>query len=147
MKTYLGKGRMMLSWLMATSLALSGMMSGCGKDDPNPQAEKLRLLSGTWTIATVDNDGVDVTSQYNGFTLTVTSTKTYSTTNGHNAWPAGGTFEFQQNDLNQIMRDDGVVVTIESATEDQLQLSFQQSTLTGGRPKGVTGDFVFSLVK
>lgn len=124
------------------------IFSGCKKgDDPDPAAEKFKQLSGVWRLGTVTNDGLDVTTQYNGFTLTINANKTFSTTNGNNPWPASGTLEFTNADLDQWLRSDGTEITIQNSTASVLVLSMTQSSITNGRISGVTGQFVFSLIK
>ena len=126
------------------------LMSACGGDDgPTPEELRLQELTATWTLDSVVNDGQDVSNQFNGFSLTVTSQQTYTTTNGGNAWPAQGTFSLVTNNLDEFTRDDDINVSIVSIDESSLTLSFQ---VTGIRTsvsgtEGITGSFTFNLNK
>lgn len=98
-----------------------------------------------WSITSgsVTKDGYDVSSQFNGFVLTV-GEFTYSTQNGLNsAWPSAGTWEFSNNDPNKIMRDDGVLMNVEFV-DNNLILTFS-ATNVGGRVKGIDGEYEFIL--
>ena len=120
-------------------------MAGCKSDDgPNPEQVRLQELSQTWVLGTVTNDGNDVTSQFTGFSLTVDQFS-FTTQNGGNAWPGSGTYSFVENDLDRILRSDGVEMSVTGISSDDLTLSFQISTVSGGRISGVNGSFVFSL--
>lgn len=123
------------------------LLSSCKKDDPDPQEEQIKALTGTWSLGSVSNDGSDVTDRYQQFTLTLTTDKTYSTTNGGNPWPARGTFDFMNETLtDQVMRDDNVVVVINEVSASSLVLSFNISSVRGAAA-GITGSFTFSLTK
>jgi hypothetical protein len=124
------------------------VLTNCNKgSDPSPQEKKFKQLKGVWELGTVMNDNVDVTSQYSGFTLTISSDGSFTSTNGHNAWPASGTLEFTDNGLNAWLRSDDITITLEEATSTTLKLSFTQSGISGGRVSGVTGEFEFSLIR
>lgn len=130
-------------------VVLSHILVSCKKDDPNPEEEKLKELAASWRVDSVINDGQDVTSQYTGFVLSVEGTKTYSTVNGGNPWPAQGTFDFVNGNLDQIRRDDAVNVTITNLTPTQLSLTFNITTVRGtaNGTEGITGAFAFNLTK
>lgn len=136
------------SLILAFCACIAGLMlSGCKKDDPDPQEEQIKALAGTWNLSSVRNDGADVTTQYQPFTLTLTTDKTYSTTNGGNPWPASGTFDFMNETLiDQVMRDDNVVVIISEVSANTLVLNFNISRVRG-TAAGITGSFTFSLTK
>lgn len=124
--------------------------SGCkGDDGPTPEELRLRELTATWSVASVVNDGTDVTNQFTGFTLVASSDQTYSTTNGGNPWPSQGTFSLVPNNLNAFVRDDNVQVNIASITETTLSLTFQVSSIrsTVNGVNGITGSFTFNLTK
>ncbi len=142
MKNYLTQKTRQLCLLMIIALACS-----CGGDDgPTPLEERLRALTARWSVNSVSNDNTDVTSQFAGFTLTVSGDKTYSTTNGGNPWPASGTFDIASENLDLFMRDDNVEIRIVSITETELSLSFNMSSVRG-TASGITGSFTFNLTK
>ncbi len=127
-------------------LSLLNYLISCNDDD-GPSAEQIRLQehSATWALGSVTNDGNDVTSQFTGFSLSIDQFS-FTTENGGNAWPTSGTYSFIENDLDRLQRSDGVEITIDAINNDDLSLSFQVSTLPGGRTAGITGNFIFSLV-
>lgn len=132
--------------VFAGFFCLVTVFTSCKKDDPDPLAQRINELTASWKLGSVKNDNTDVTSQYTGFTLSVTGNN-YATTKGGNPWPESGSYEIKKDDLSKIIRSDGVVVTIDELTGSTLVLSFTYSSLTGGRTKGVTGNFTFSLIK
>jgi hypothetical protein len=138
------KTRLFACLLLLFSFQL--FFTSCKKDDPDPLAQRINDLTTTWKLKSVKNDNVDVTQQYNGFTLTING-QNYTTTNGGNPWPDAGTYEIVVEDLSTIRRSDGTNITIDSITGDELILSFKFNTLAGGRTKGVTGNFTFSLTR
>lgn len=124
--------------------------SGCGGDDgPTPEQLRLNELTASWTLSSVINDGTDVSSQFGGFVLVVSGNQTYSTTNGGNAWPAQGTFQLLNDNLDAFLRDDNVQVNINAISEITLVLSFQITSVGGAANgvAGITGSFTFNLNK
>lgn len=132
--------------VFAGLFCLAAVFNSCKKDDPDPLAQRINELTASWKLGSVKNDNADVTSQYTGFTLSV-SGNNYITTKGGNPWPESGSYEIRKDDLSKIIRSDGVTITIDEITTSTLVLSFNYSNLTGGRTKGVTGNFTFSLIK
>lgn len=122
--------------------------NACKKKTVEPDARTVQLekLTSTWKVKNVENDGTDVTSQYTGFTLIIDQL-TYSTQQGGNPWPASGTYDFKGDDLTKLVRSDNVEVSIDEITDKTLVLTFNYSTVNGGRVNGITGDFTFSLTK
>ena len=125
--------------------------AGCKKDsaDPEPDAltERLtELMNGgsTWDLVNVTKDGYDVSDQFTGFKLTI-GEFTYSTTNAlATAWPASGSWEFNNGNPNSIVRDNDVIISA-SLSNNQLTLSFSVTGLSGGRLASVDGDYIFTL--
>ncbi|MCB0497270.1 MAG: hypothetical protein KDC79_14110 [Cyclobacteriaceae bacterium] len=138
-----------IKWhLMLAIVFMASFLGSCKKKAPEPDARTLQMqkLSASWKVNSVENDDLDVTSQYSGFTLTVNDLK-YTTTNGGNPWPSSGTYDFKDADLTILVRSDGTEIQIEELTSSTLVLSFNYNSLTGGRTNGVTGNFIFSLKK
>ncbi len=129
-------------------LASIGVTQGCNDDDDDidPLQTRLAELTGTWQLGSVLNDANDVSDQFQGFMLTLNADKTFFTTNGGNAWPATGSFDFVDDNINQILRSDDIAITIADVTTNSLQLTFMQNAITG-RTQGITGSFSFSLIK
>lgn len=142
------KTRFSLTLACYALIAAGLLLSGCKKNDPNPQEEQIKALAGTWSLSSVVNDGSDVTTQYQQFTLTLTTDKTYSTTNGGNPWPASGTFDFPDGVVtDRVIRDDNVTVTISEVSATLLVLSFNVNSVGSGTAAGITGSFTFTLTK
>lgn len=139
-----------LSVLLFSKLLL---LSGCssGGDDPSPsRQDEVRsvLTSGTWKIQLVMVDGVDKTSIYEELTLEFSSSS-YTATNGMPVWPPNGTWSFTNDQATAFIRGDGVEVEILEATNSSLKLglTWNDTTLGGGRISSVSGDHVFSFVR
>lgn len=136
-----------LSLLLLSILAFS-----CGEEgsDPPPKSEEtiqLEKLAKTWQPLTVMKDDEDVTGRFTGFTLTLTQQKTYTTTPSRGDYDvepfkASGTWDFKDNNLNIITRDDSIDMNI-SVTETQLTLQFQVEN-PNGRRLGI-GEYNFEL--
>ena len=130
-------------------------MIGCSDDgggpdpEPNPQAEVLLKLSGSWTVSSITRNGVDVTGDYAGFTLTLTST-TFSTTNGTGAWEPSGTWTWNDPEGTSILLSNGVIVQLDFSNNDStLTCSFTlpETIINIGRTKALAGNYVFVLNK
>ena len=139
-------------WVFYLVMVGISLTLACGDDDssgPTLLEERLEALAGNWVLGTVNNDGQDVTGQFSGFTLTLTSSESFTTTNGGNAWPASGTFQLSSTNLNELTRDDGVRVTITTINETNLSLTFQITEVggTAAGSNGITGTFIFNLNK
>ena len=136
---------------IATGLLICAVYGSCGNNDNEPDPEQVALgqLSATWELGSVINNGTTVNDIFSGFTLTLNSDFTYSTTNGGNPWPAQGTFEFTDNTYKNIRRDDDLAILITEVTETRLVLQFQFLTVRGqaNGTEGITGNFTFDLTK
>lgn len=128
------------------------VFTACKKDDDNgPTAEELQIqkLTGTWSVGSEGSVSRDNTSsgEWADFTLTL-GENTYSTTNTvPEVWPVQGVWSFAGNDVNQIAREDGVVINVE-VSETELTLSFNiPDEITSSRVQGITGDYIFVLTK
>ncbi len=93
-------------------------------------------------------NGVDKTSLYTGMTLSFTATN-YTTTKGAPVWVASGTWAFSGNDGKIITRDDQIDVSIDQIADSQLVLSltWNKTTLGGGRVESISGKHVYTFVK
>lgn len=132
------------------------LIIGCKKDDveptPDPAQEQLiNLMNGgvSWVVSdqgAVYKDNYDVTNQFAGFKLTIGEFN-YSTENStSNAWPTSGSWQFVDNDLNRIERNDGVLIMV-VLSGNNLTLTFNvEEANTGGRYFDVPGEYSFHLV-
>lgn len=132
-------------------IAAIGFISGCKSksEDPSPQDQQKVLLINdgiAWKLGTVTKDGLDVTDQFDGFRLTI-GDFTYTTVNAlSSAWPSEGSWSFANNEGTIVNRSDGVVITVQVSTTS-LKLTFNVTGLgSGGRVKGVDGEYTFDLV-
>jgi hypothetical protein len=117
--------------------------------DPEPKEEQLLALmnngsSRVLASGGVVKDGYDVTDQFTGFKLAI-GKYTYSTQNSlAGAWPASGTWEFNNGQINSIKRDDDVVISL-ALNGSNLTLTFTALAPPGGRIEGLAGDYTFNL--
>ncbi len=151
-------------WKTAFFLVFVLSIQACG-DDPTPNPTKTaeeiatEALTGSgtqaWTTVgggKVTKGGVDVTSQYATFELTLTSTtsKSYTSKNSGDLFDASGTWSFAGSNFDKIM----LTGTKPAAGRE---MSFTQSgsnlklvfsiPAPGARVNAVAGDYVFDLVK
>ena len=136
-------------------LLFSILIISCGDDDDgggpppiDPLDEQGNKLSVTWKVKdanSVTKDGA-IVDLFTNMTLTISGGSknggNYSTTNSDSdeIWASSGSWEFQSGDLNKLLRNDGVVMSI-SLTETTLRTSFHTS---GGLKDG---NWVFDFVK
>ena len=122
-------------------LLFSILIISCGDDDDgggpppiDPLDEQGNKLSVTWKVKdanSVTKDGA-IVDLFTNMTLTISGGSknggNYSTTNSDSdeIWASSGSWEFQSGDLNKLLRNDGVVMSI-SLTETTLRTSFQTS--------------------
>lgn len=122
--------------------------------EPSEKEKQTTLLSQSWTAKSAANsvtlDGTDVTSDWTGFTLTISSDNTYSATSiasGREAvWPTPGTWDFKSDtELSTLLRGDGVEMNV-VVDDTNLQLKFTYTT-PGGRTNGTDGAWIFNMEK
>jgi hypothetical protein len=122
---------------------ISGVLavqSSCKKhpETPEPVTDQQldKLTKGPWKMSAVTRDNVDESSNYPGFTLTLTGTKGqttfgYSTTArpSTSPWPGSGTFTFDAtNPTTTLARNDNPPLAVTySVTDTNLTMSFQYS--------------------
>ena len=137
------------------TLFLCSIFISCSDEDGgddvtpvDPLDTQANALNGTYEITDVNSVSKDgtIVDVFTSMTLTVSggsaSGGSYSTLNSDSdeIWASSGTWTFQNNDKNKILRSDGVSMSI-SATETTLRTSF---TTTGGIKDG---NWVFDFVK
>ncbi len=138
------------------TLVIVLFISSCGEQEGDgdtvvpvdPLDTQGNLLNGSWIVKdanSVTKDGA-IVDVFTTMTLTISGgTKSggnYSTSgsDSNEIWANSGTWEFQNNDKNKILRSDGVSVSI-SLTETTLRTSF---TTSGGLKDG---NWVFDFIK
>ena len=148
-----------LGYLLSSALLLSILFTiGCKKDggDETPEYElRLQEMATTWTATDVQLDGDNVTDGFSGFTLTVTNAYGYSAsgaTRSPQPWPASGTWDFDgagtdNVNINKVIRDDGLEISIDAISESSLILSFNfvEGTHDSGRTEAVSGNWTFTF--
>ncbi len=126
-------------------------LSGCVTDEPTISKEEevtAKLISSSWNVSSVLVDGVDKSSIYPNLKLSFTSTG-FTSLNGGVVWPASGTWIFSSPEATAILRNDGMVVTIQDVTESSLKLALTwgKTTIGPGRVGSLSGQHVFSFGK
>ena len=121
-------------------------IESCGNSE-SPSAESVRInaLAASWNVNSITNDNQNVSALYSGFSLSIDGLN-FSTTHGGNAWPSSGSFSFENNNLDELLRSDGTVISIDEISSTKLILSFNTPELNG-RNTGITGGFIFTLSK
>ena len=71
--------RFVTKWFsFITLFAAILVLNGCGGGDPEKSEEEVQLdkLRGTWTMTSVENDGVDRSDEYPGMKITLSGSYT-----------------------------------------------------------------------
>ncbi len=140
-------------YTLIISISVLGIMvlSSCdgGLTEIEERLKALRNNGSPWVLSSggVMKDGYDVSDQFTGFKLTI-GEYTYSAQNSlADAWPALGTWEFNNDQINSILRDDGVVIGVAlTGSNSNLTLTYTALAPSGGRIEGLAGDYIFNLV-
>jgi hypothetical protein len=139
--------------LSIVAMSATAFFAACDKDSEGPNEEQrfLKKLAGEWTLTTghVSVDGVEVSGSFAGMAIIFTPSKNYSVTNGiPPIWPTSGSFTLQPkgNSSFDILRDDGVLISISNLADQTVTLSFTY-TFAGGRRKSISGDYEFVMNK
>jgi hypothetical protein len=139
-----------LIWMLATfTLAIGALISisSCGgKKTVKPDVAGL-LKSGTWKVGTVTVNGANQISLFTGLTVTFAASS-FNSANGDPVWPATGTWTLNP-EGTIITRGDGLTVNIDNISQTALGLSltWNKTTLGGGRSGSVAGNHVFTFGK
>jgi Lipocalin-like domain len=127
------------------------LMFGCSDDKGkmNPLSQMQKRLRGTWTVSEVTLSGTDVSIFYANLTLTFNSNYSYACDNEVDpVWPAVGTYEnILENDLQIILRDDGIRMRVISLTANNLVIQFTWAGDPNGKLKDLNGEYEFTFTK
>lgn len=135
--------------------SITVLLTNCGDPDPTPTPidETQAVIDGlakTWTISGVTLDGSSVSSDWDNVSINFTANKTF-TVSGLSAensliWPSTGTYSIpdESKPLN-VLRNDGVAISIKNLTETSATFEFTISGRTGGRVSGLSGNYSFSF--
>ena len=149
------------SLLIASACFTLLMFTNCGSgggDGTDPVVEltaaekNAQLLERNWNLSSATNGGTP-RDEWTGFTLSFsidsdlqggsyTASGIPSDEGANLVWSTSGTFT-ANSDLSVLTRNDGVSMTM-VASATALNISFNISD-SGGRIKGFTGDWVFSM--
>lgn len=146
--------------ILLLAIIFLAVVTGCKKDDndgPTLEDQQKEKLTASWVVSSVSFNDNDVSSDWTGFVLTITTSTSngYQTANSFNedVWPLSGTWRFQSTDtqegLNVIIRDDGTTIDITNVNETTLRLNFTYNEDGGStsRVKNVNGDWDFQFTK
>ncbi len=139
-----------LQWFSALALLALLTFPSCKEDEPTEEEVFLSKIGLSWQLSEegVLLDDVPVNNVFNGFTISLTSQSSFSTSNGNAPiWPASGTFTLKKVGTTtgfNLVRSDGVEVFVDQLTEQRLVLRFQYVG-QGGRTGSVSGEYVFDL--
>ena len=108
----------------------------------------MNKLAKTWVLETAVYGDDDVTDRFDGFTLTITKSKSYTTTGSlgdydYEPFKTSGTWDFKGDNLNVMTRNDDVDMAV-SVTDAELTLGFTM-TEANGRIEGL-GLYQFNFV-
>jgi len=144
--------------LLLSLIATMLVFPSCGGgDDPSISLDE--LLSGSWKLSSVTVDGNDVTSDFSGFTLSLSSNGPnsgggyYSATNGGSLLTSGSynVDNTKIYTMNESNGQNSYSITSFSLTNDNKTLTFgfynPTTTFGGGRIEGLSGEYVFVLNK
>ena len=149
-----------LKWVLSFTILFSLLLFiGCGDSNPTPKTNvelALENLAGTWALGSVtrSTEPAPVTDEFQGFVLVMDGSKTFSTTNGLDIFPAGTQWDFKGEVTDATgpfeITAGGVDMEVTSltgtGTGTNLIISFPY-TMPGGRMADLSGNYVFNLVK
>jgi hypothetical protein len=130
-------------------LSLSIMSCGGGDDgppSPTPQEAAEALLIGAWDLSggSITLDGVDVSSKYNGFVVTI-GAQSLNTSNGGDLFTATGTWQWSGESDSEFITGSGKEIVINTLTTSTFSFSFTKTA--GNSPSGIPGIYVINLSK
>lgn len=138
------------------SITLFGIVSclvflgSCSDDNdliPSQQDLVFEALSGAWMLNNGAGrmllDGKDVSANFPQFSLSFDD-GSYTTTNGGNLFDATGTWEWLDENAQQLKLSDGKEVTIDLLNEHRFTFKFTQG---GARAAGLPGAYIISVVR
>lgn len=137
-------------------LALNFMHCGGSEDDPDPDPQidpKQQVIDGlskTWQVNSVTLDGLDVSTDWIGFTLKFDKSKNYTAKKLSEksilVWPENGSYTIPNaNHPKNVLRDDGIQIVLSNVTASSVKLSFAIAGRSDGRVESLIGDYVFDM--
>ncbi|MFM8850435.1 MAG: hypothetical protein ACKOE5_08570 [Cytophagales bacterium] len=134
---------------MAAIVALF-QVSSCSSEKVDPTKDNfLNNLSRSWTVNNIQLDSKDVTNAFPGMVISFTKDGKFTTTNPvGNLWPASGTFTLKPSTIQNLFdltRNDGTVVSVTQISSSALQFKMTFATAPGGRLSSVAGSYTFNI--
>ncbi len=136
-------------------ISIVALLTNCGgTTDPTPGVDSLQAtidgLAKKWTPSGVTLDGVNVSDDWSGVSVTFTANKSFTVSglSQENSliWPSTGTYSFpDENKPLKILRNDGIEITLKNLTSTSVDVSFAITGRTGGRGAGLSGNYSFSF--
>jgi hypothetical protein len=135
-------------------IAAAMITFACGGDDSptvDPIQKVVDGLGKTWSATSVTFQSQEVTTDWSGFTLAFDQNKGYTATSLSDesvlVWPTSGSYSFPNlENVNTILRSDGVQISIEDLTESNARLVFQiEGRNQGGREDALIGEWAFVM--
>ncbi|MCA4898826.1 MAG: hypothetical protein ACK514_09950 [Bacteroidota bacterium] len=136
--------------LVLAAIAVLFQISSCSSEKVDPTKDNfLNNLSRSWTVNNVQLDSKDVTNAFPGMVISFTKDGNFTTTNPvGNLWPASGTFTLQASTIQNLFdltRNDGALVTLTQISSSALQFKMTFATAPGGRVSSVAGNYTFNM--
>ncbi len=136
--------------LVLAAIVVLFQISSCSSEKVDPTKDNfLNNLSRSWTVNNVQLDSKDVTNAFPGMVISFTKDGKFTTTNPvGNLWPASGTFTLQASTIQNLFdltRNDGALVTVTQISSSALQFKMTFATAPGGRVSSVAGNYTFNM--
>lgn len=136
--------------LVLAAIVVLFQISSCSSEKVDPTKDNfLNNLSRSWTVNNVQLDSKDVTNAFPGMLISFTKDGKFTTTNPvGNLWPASGTFTLQASTIQNLFdltRNDGALVTVTQISSSALQFKMTFATAPGGRVSSVAGNYTFNM--
>jgi hypothetical protein len=138
-----------LIFILCALVALQSCDSG--PEGPDNTDALLLKLHGTWTTTNgmVLANGVNVTDAFAGLAITFNEDKSYTVVNSVSPiWPQNGFYTVDAGSSTpfDIRRDNDTMVNVILLTAHELQFTMSY-TAPGGRVKGISGNYEFTLTR
>ena len=136
--------------LVLAAIVVLFQISSCSSEKVDPTKDNfLNNVSRSWTVNNVQLDSKDVTNAFPGMVISFAKDGKFTTTNPvGNLWPASGTFTLQASTIQNLFdltRNDGALVTVTQISSSALQFKMTFATAPGGRVSSVAGNYTFNM--
>lgn len=144
-----------INYLLVCLFLSMTVFVGCKSDDggdPEPSAEQqaLEALLGTWDVTDAKKDNVDLDG-YSNMTMTISSNKTISTSNGpspsESVFPTGSFTFVEGSNFKKIKVKDVDVQLEYDATTLEARFKLDEEGNNAARVAGLDGSYIFKFKK